>query len=109
MCQTTVTTMGKRPTLIRDYANLLTGHSAYLFCQYHAEEADFNGHDDLAKYWGDMAKGYKATYDLGIKEYTSSHIIEDEIKKDLDSWEACTLRWNDGFNVRKPRITGQTT
>jgi len=82
--------MEKRPTLHRDYCGLLTGQSCYDFCKFVSEEYEMKGDHEAALDWLAEANLYKMELEMGMKSYNKNPMIEDELAKNRDAWEAVT-------------------
>jgi len=84
--------MEKRPILNRDHEGLLTGQSCYDFCKFVSEEYGMKGDHEGGLDWLAEANLYKMELEMGMKSYNKNPLIEDELAKDHDAWEAVTLR-----------------
>ena len=82
--------MEKRPTLHRDYCGLLTGQSCYDFCKFVSEEYEMKGDHEAALDWLAEANLYKMELEMGMKSYNKNPMIEDELAKNHDAWDAVT-------------------
>ena len=89
--------MEKRPTLHRDYCGLLTGQSCYDFCKFVSEEYEMKGDHEAALDWLAEANLYKMELEMGMKSYNKNPMIEDELAKNHDAWEAVTCSDQDRY------------
>ena len=84
--------MEKRPHLIRGYDGNLTIDSCHQLCIYMAEEAEINDEIENAKDWWLEANLYKAELDLGLVGYSKNPVVEREIERNREAWDAVTER-----------------
>jgi hypothetical protein len=89
--------MEKRPRLERDYTGLLTGKSCYHFCKFVSDEYELKGEHELALDWLAEANLYKMEVDLGIRSVSSNPMINLELNKNKDAWDAVTEDWSQVF------------
>jgi hypothetical protein len=89
--------MEKRPILTRDSWGFLTGQSCYNFCKFVSEDYEMRGERELAIKWLAEATSFKNEIDLGLLSYNKNPLIEKELAKDKDAWEAVTLTWADRY------------
>lgn len=86
--------MEKRPRLERDHAGLLTNKSCYHFCKFVSDEYELKGEHELALDWLAEANLYKMELDLGLRSVSSNPMINLELLKNKDAWDAVTEDWS---------------
>ena len=82
----------KVPVIVRDtpnMGNMLTQYGAMICCAYWAEEADWNGQPQNAKFWREEHNRLKEMDDMGIRGWCSSPTINAKLEE-----KDCKVRYH---------------